>query len=108
MLICLQVMFFSALPVRPPPGCTLTAVVSKMAFLANRPGVCFNMDESGAVLGGVITTDEMSQWTWREGGGWEGEICLFAVAGSRLPESSLVSSDISQMASPAWAKPPVR
>lgn len=41
-----------------------------MAFLANRPGVCFNADESGAVLGGIITTDEMSQWTWREGGGW--------------------------------------
>lgn len=109
MLICLQVMFLSALPAPAPfnpssPRCTLTPVLSKMAFLANRPGVCFNTDESGGVLGGVITTDETSQWTWREAGGvgrkgngWN--MSLAAAVGSRLPQSSSVSSDVGQMAS---------
>lgn len=74
------------------------AVVSKMAFLANTPGVCFNRDE----LGGVIATGETEQWAWkeREKGGRGNEICLLLQRATDSHSRLLVSSDTSQMASP--------
>lgn len=63
MLICLQVMFLSAVPVAAAlPFLITISPFSKMAFLANSPGVCvcFSTSESGSVLGGIIIIKETS------------------------------------------------